>query len=97
VGKLCNFLVKTPWDIFRFSLIWFIWCQKCEYDLREGQFHVGVALFRAWQTTIQVGMATWKELHKQIRFVKTLDNLICEFKQVWTQGNLLCKDNEGLH
>jgi hypothetical protein len=56
--------MRTPWDILRFSLLWFVWCQKCKRDFKKGQFHLGVALFQAWQTIIQAGMATWKELHK---------------------------------
>ncbi len=96
VGKLCNFLVRTPWDILKFSLLWFIWCQKCERDLKEGQFHLGVAFFWAWQITIQVGIVAWKELHKHKRFVEKLDNLICEFKQGWiyfvrTMGSFISK------
>lgn len=38
---------ETPWEVLRCSLIWFLWCEKTTYDLRDGEFHVGVALFRA--------------------------------------------------
>jgi hypothetical protein len=38
---------EKPWEVLRLCLIWYLWCQKCEFDLRNGDFHVGVALFRA--------------------------------------------------
>jgi hypothetical protein len=41
-------------------------------------------------------MAAWKELHKHKRFPKKLKSFVLEFKQVWTQGNLFCKDSSLL-
>jgi hypothetical protein len=47
---------EKPWEILHLCLIWYLWCQKYEYDLRNGDFHIGVALFQAWQTTIQAAI-----------------------------------------
>lgn len=43
-------------------LIWFLWCQKCTYDLRNEPFYIGIALYRAWQSTVQAGMGAWQTL-----------------------------------
>jgi hypothetical protein len=63
IGKFCNVMLSIPWDIFK-SLLWFIWSQKCEQDLKEGHFHLSIVMFWTWQTTIKVGIVAWKELHK---------------------------------
>lgn len=55
---------ETPWELLRCSLIWFLWCEKVEFDFGKGEFHVGVALFRAWQATVQAGMGAWQEMNK---------------------------------
>jgi hypothetical protein len=26
---------ERPWEILRACLLWFLWCQKCEFDLRD--------------------------------------------------------------
>jgi hypothetical protein len=55
---------EKPWEILRLCLIWYLWCQKCEYDVRNGDFHIGVALFHAWQTIVQTAMEAWYDLTK---------------------------------
>ena len=64
VGKECRISLETPFHILRCTLIWYIWCQHTKYDLHSGVLHIGIALFRSWQTTVQVGMAAWKELQR---------------------------------
>ncbi len=71
-GKPCIITLSTPWDIFESFLLWFIWCQKCEQDLRERQ----------------VGMVTWIELHIFKRFIVKQELLVEKLKLVWTQGGL---------
>jgi hypothetical protein len=44
IGKQCFISKWTPWDILRSSLLSFLSCQKCEYDLREGHFHLGILI-----------------------------------------------------
>jgi hypothetical protein len=44
IGKSCIIMLSIPWDILR-SLLWFIWCQKCEKDLKEGHFHLSIVMF----------------------------------------------------
>lgn len=56
-GTSCTINSGTPWMVIRYALLWYLWCQHCEHDLREGVFHLGVALYKAWQCTVQVGMA----------------------------------------
>lgn len=72
--------------------IWYLWCQYIQYDLKQGDFHVGVVLFRSWQTTTQIGMAAWRQLQKfrnkrnprkHAKMEETLLNLR-------SQGNLFC-------
>lgn len=55
---------ETPWEILGSCLIWFIWCQKVAFDLRDRDFYIGIALFRAWQMTVQAGMGAWYEMTK---------------------------------
>lgn len=47
---------ESPWEILRVNLICSLWCQKVEFDIRKGKFHISIALFRAWQATVQAGM-----------------------------------------
>ncbi len=76
VGKPCIITLSTPWDILESSLLWFIWCQKCEQDLRERQ----------------VGTVAWRELHKFKRFIIKRKFLVEKFKLVRMQGSVFCKD-----
>jgi hypothetical protein len=82
--------------ILRSSLLWFIWCQKCKHDCKEGHFHLGITLFRFWQTTIQTCMAAWKELHRFKRSDRKQEELVANLKKLWTQGGLLCRDSSRL-
>ncbi len=96
VDKPYTISTKTPWDILKSSLLWFICCQKCEHDLREGRFHLGRTLFRSWQTIVQIGMAAWKELHRFKRSNRKQEELVVEFKKIWTQGGLVYKNSSRL-
>lgn len=64
-GTHCKISETTLWDTLRMATIWFLWCQYVQYDLKQGDFHIGVVLFRAWQTTTQIGMAAWRQLQKE--------------------------------
>jgi hypothetical protein len=97
VGKPYIISMRTPWDIFKSSLLWFIWCQKCEQDLRKWHFHLGIILFRSWQTTVHVGMVAWKELHGFKKSNRKQKKLVAKFKKVWTQGGLFYKNSGRLH
>jgi hypothetical protein len=57
VGQSYTINPSTPWDIIRCALLWYIWCQHCEHDLRRGTFHIGIILYKSWQVIVQVGMA----------------------------------------
>lgn len=57
-GTPCQVNSETPWNMLRYALIWSIWCQHCDFDLRTGTFHLGIALYRAWKITVQIGMGT---------------------------------------
>lgn len=52
------------WEILRICLIWFIWCHKVSFDLRDREFHTGVAILRSRQTTIQASIGAWYEMTK---------------------------------
>ncbi|KAG0573469.1 hypothetical protein KC19_VG181100 [Ceratodon purpureus] len=90
--------IKTPWNILRVSLVWCLWCQKCGHDLRGGNFHIGVALFRAWQLTIQSGMGAWRELQNHISEPKTRRQMEKEaaFIKIWTHKGVFCKSDGRL-
>lgn len=81
---------NTPWDMLRTNLLWHIWTQKCNHNFKEEKFNLASALFRAWQTTIQIGMAAWYEIVKyrgrrnQQRRAQLEDNCI----SIWTKGNI---------
>ena len=90
--------VEKPWDILRMSIIWCIWCSKCAHDLRDQDFHLGVALFRAWQLTVQSGLGAYKAM---IRYMKPplserAQAKIANFTKVWTHGGIFCKNEGGL-
>lgn len=59
-------------------------------------FHLGITSFTSWQTTIHVGMATWKELHKFKKSNRKQKEIVTTFKKIWTQGGLFCKDSGRL-
>jgi hypothetical protein len=96
VDKPYTISMRTPWDILKPSLLWFIRCQKCKHDLRECHFHLGITLFISWQTTVQVGMAAWKEFHRFKRSNKKQEELVAKFKKIWTQGGLVYKNSSRL-
>jgi hypothetical protein len=39
------FNIETPWELLWVGILWGIWCQSCEHDLRLKQFHLGKVLF----------------------------------------------------
>lgn len=96
-GKSCRISKETPFYIIRCGMIWYIWCQHTEHDLHSGIFHLGVAIYRAWQMTVQVGMAAWAELQKYKRKRNPLKHAAMEdlFLQIWTQGQLFCTAPDG--
>ncbi len=63
----------------------FIWCQKFEHYLKEGHFHLGIALFRSWQTTMQACMVAWKKFHRFKRSVKNQEKLVAKFQKTLSQ------------
>ncbi|KAG0596058.1 hypothetical protein M758_UG220700 [Ceratodon purpureus] len=76
------------------ALIWFLWCQKTSFDIHHEHFHVGVALFRASQLTIQSGMGAWKHLtchRKGGGKSKKQQAREDAFLLTWGRGNLFCK------
>lgn len=91
-GAQCAISARTLWDTFRMAIIWFLWCQYVQYDLKEGNFHVGIILFKAWQTTAQIGMAAWRQLLKFKR--KRNPQKHAEMERtlllIWGQGNIFC-------
>ena len=81
------------------SLIWNLWCQKCAFDLRDGEFQVGFALFRAWQMTVQAGMGAWQLLTQAKAGPKSRNQIEREaaFISTWSFGNIFCKTANGIH
>ena len=93
-GSPCSINRNTPWHIIRCTLLWYIWCQHCSHDLQDGSFHIGVALYKSWQCTVQVGMAAWRQLQK---FKKKRDpskhaEMEASFTAIWCQADLFCSD-----
>lgn len=90
---------ETLWEVLQCCLIWFLWCKKVAFDLWDGDFHIGVALFRAWQTTVQAGMGAWMDLTKYSSQQKSEQQMLREkaFLKTWSHGNLFCSIEKGLH
>jgi hypothetical protein len=83
---------EKPWEILRMAIIWSLWCQKCEHDLREGQFHIGIALFQSWQLTVQSGMGAWRELIRYAKEPKSKkqQQREADFKTIWAARGIFC-------
>lgn len=66
--------------------------------MHSGIFHVGVAIFRAWQTTVQVGMAAWRELQRFRRQRNSQKHYAMEalFLDIRSQGELFCSSNGSI-
>lgn len=81
---------NTPWDMLRTNLLWNIWTQKCNHNFREERFNLYSAMYKAWQTTIQIGMVAWYEVVKlrgkrnQQRQAQLEE--VCS--NIWTKGNI---------
>lgn len=88
---------NSPWDMLRTNLLWYIWVQKCNHNFREEKFNLTSALYRAWQTTIQIGMAAWYEIQKfrgrrnQQRQLQLEEACI----RIWTKGNIFANESQG--
>lgn len=91
-GTHCTISARTLWDTFRMALIWFMWCQYVQYDLKNGDFHIGVIMFRAWQLTTQIGMAAWRQLQKFKRKRNPQKHAEMEriLLNIWGQGGVFC-------
>lgn len=96
-GRQSSSDVETPWHVIRSGLLWSIWVQICDHDMGSGFFHLGVALYRSWKLTVEVGMGAWRELQK---FKKKRDpgkhhTLEQRFLTIWSQGHLFCEAKSG--
>ena len=47
-------------------------------------FHLGCILFKSWQLTIQMGMATWKDIFLHKRSETRRRFLITKFQETWS-------------
>lgn len=96
LGRQTTSDTETPWHVLRSGLLWSIWVQICDHDMGSGFFHLGIALFRYWKLTVQVGMGAWRELQKyKKRGVGRYCQLERNFLDIWCQGNLFCEDKDG--
>lgn len=88
---------NTPWDMLCTNLLWFIWTQKCNHNFREEVFSLASALHSAWQTTIQIGMATWYEIEKfrDKRNQQKQAHLEDSFINIWTEGEIFSSKRNG--
>lgn len=91
-GTHCTISARTLWDTFQMAIIWFLWCQYVQYDLKHGDFHIGVIMFRAWQLTAQIGMAAWRQLQKFKRKRNPQKHAEMErlLLSIWGQGGIFC-------
>ncbi len=74
IGKSCISTLTTPWDVFRSSLLIHL-VSKMWARLERWTFSLRYHYFWAWQTTIQMGMATCRELHRFKRSINKHTNL----------------------
>lgn len=61
--------------------------------MSKDEFHIGVALFRAWQTTIQTGMGAWYEMTKYNGTQQKSENQLKKgeiFLSTWSFGEIFC-------
>jgi hypothetical protein len=96
-GQKCSINSDTPWNIIKHALIWYTWCQHCEHDLQDGIFHIGIALYKSWQVTVQVGMSVWTELQRfrSKRSLKKHSEMERILLDIWCQGGLFCSNDGG--
>jgi hypothetical protein len=97
--QMGNPIDERPWEILRACLLWFLWCQKCEFDLRNGDFHIRVALYLAWQQTIQIGMGQWYELTKyngDREKSNKQQQKEEEFLVTWSYGGVFCSTDRDI-
>ncbi|KAG0597473.1 hypothetical protein M758_UG341900 [Ceratodon purpureus] len=92
-GNYYTDTVGKPWDILRVCIIWSIWCVKCGHDLRDKKFHLDLAIFKAWQLTVQSVMGAWRELLKYAKHPKSEKQRGREnhFKTIWSNGGVFLK------
>ena len=83
----------TPWDMLRTNILWNIWTQRCKHNFSEEAFSLASALFNAWQTTIQIGMAAWYEVvkYRNVRGQRKQAQLEEVITNIWTEGNIFCE------
>jgi hypothetical protein len=81
----------TIWDILRANLLWFIWCQRCKFELNNENFHLGAALLNAWRATIYIGMEVEQDIDKYPRKPERTASMRAKFNSIWMQGNFFAQ------
>lgn len=76
--------------MLRTNILWNIWTQRCRHNFSDEKFNLSSALFSAWQTTIQIGMAAWYEVKKfrNVRGQRKQSQLEESFTNTWTKGSI---------
>jgi hypothetical protein len=81
------FNTETPWKLLPTKILWHTWCQRCEHDLRQKQFHLGKVLHGSWQMIIKVGMEAWRDIKQHFKSPKRILHLEIEMTTIWTTIN----------
>ncbi len=82
------FNIETPWELLQIGILWHTWCQRCEHDLRQKQFHLGKILLGSWQMTIKAGMEAWRDIRRHSKSPKRILHLETKMTTIWTTRNL---------
>jgi hypothetical protein len=82
------FNIETPWELLLTKILWHTWCQHCEYDLRQKQFHLGKVLLGSWQMTIKVRMEARRDIKQHSKNLERMSHLETKMTTTWTTKNL---------
>jgi hypothetical protein len=89
-GQTCMVSNNTAWDILRTILLWNIWVQKCDEEMNGNAFHLGKALYYAWQTTVHVGMEVWEDITRHNRSGRRINAMQDKFFEIWGKEGVFC-------
>jgi hypothetical protein len=88
----CRRKPNVAWDVFRATVLWQIWCARCNMVFANEPMNSFQIYLRAWRNTIMAGMARRSTILKTLHCSSESKqaNIAKEFSDSWCKNSVFC-------